>query len=155
MKKNIKIIDEEIETDISKFEEWFIKEIKTDFNNSNYFLNEIMHSDEEKNSFVEKIYNYNKSIWNLSIVLSKEKLLDIVNILFSQDFNKNNMLIKTKQIITVIKKDSINLSAADFDVSNGEYIKDEKTTIIIGTNNDLNTNEIKSTQLMPSIIIKI
>ncbi|WP_348736758.1 hypothetical protein [Spiroplasma endosymbiont of Ammophila pubescens] len=59
---------------------------------------------EEKNSFVEKIYNYNKSIWNLSIVLSKEKLLDIVNILFSQDFNKNNMLIKIKQIITEIKK---------------------------------------------------
>ncbi|WP_348736756.1 hypothetical protein [Spiroplasma endosymbiont of Ammophila pubescens] len=39
-------------------------------------------------------------------------------------------------------------------ISNGEYIKDEKTTIIIGTNNDLNTNKIKSTQLMPSIVNK-
>ncbi len=53
----------------SSFEHLEIIEKK---NNREYNIN--YENVKESTSFVEKIYDYNKSIWNLSIVLSKEKL---------------------------------------------------------------------------------
>ncbi|WP_342256127.1 hypothetical protein [Spiroplasma endosymbiont of Poecilobothrus nobilitatus] len=59
----------------SSFEHLKIIEKK---NNREYDIN--YENIKEPTSFVEKIYDYNKSIWNLSIVLSKEKLLEIIKL---------------------------------------------------------------------------
>ncbi|WP_339048317.1 hypothetical protein [Spiroplasma endosymbiont of Colias croceus] len=64
-------------------------------------------------NFVEKIYNKDNDFWELSLILSKEKLLNIIK-LFSQN-NENNFILETKKIITEIKNNNINLSAKYFD----------------------------------------
>lgn len=93
---------------VNSFEHLEIIEKK---NNIEYNIN--YENVKESTSFVEKIYDYNKSIWNLSIVLSKEKLLEIIK-LFVQN-NQNDFIAKTKQVIMEIKKHSINFSAEAFD----------------------------------------
>ncbi|WP_348736760.1 hypothetical protein [Spiroplasma endosymbiont of Ammophila pubescens] len=64
-------------------------------------------------SFVEKIYNNDDSTWTLSVVLSKEKLLDIIGIYVQS--TEYIFITKTKEILAEIKEHSVNLSAADFD----------------------------------------
>ncbi len=64
-------------------------------------------------NFLEKVYNKNNNNWELSVILSREKLLKIMKLFIGN--NKGSFIKETKKLITDIKKHSFNLSAKAFD----------------------------------------
>ncbi|WP_342256126.1 hypothetical protein [Spiroplasma endosymbiont of Poecilobothrus nobilitatus] len=68
-KRIIKVIVEKFETDITQFEKWFIKEAKTNINNSNYFSNKIIPLDENLKKIADYLF---KNINNYNIFLQSE-----------------------------------------------------------------------------------